>query len=48
MGSTKLVYQISTALIIVMFALAGLIKVVPGISPEMHDQLVSCLQLRSQ
>ena len=41
MGTTKLVYQISTALVIVLFTFAGLVKVVPGISPELHDEMVS-------
>ncbi len=38
---TKFVYQISTALLVVIFALAGLIKVVPGITQETSYELVS-------
>jgi len=41
MGTTKLVYQISTALAIVLFIFAGSVKVIPGLSPEIHDEMVS-------
>ena len=41
MGNTKLLYQISTALVVVVFGIAGLLKVVPGISPETHYEMVS-------
>ena len=41
MGTNKLAYQVSTALIVVLFAFTGVVKVVPGISPDLHDEMVS-------
>ena len=41
MGAKKLIYQISTALVVLLFTFAGLVKLVPGISPEIHNEMVS-------
>lgn len=40
MGTTKLMYQVSTALIVLLFSFTGVVKVVPGISPEIHNEMV--------
>ena len=41
MGTAKLLYQISTAIVLLLFIFAGLIKVFPGLNPVMHDEMVS-------
>jgi hypothetical protein len=41
MGTTKLLYQVSTALVVLLFGFAGLVKLVPGLSPEIHQEMVS-------
>ena len=40
MGTTKLVYQVSSSLVVLLFGFAGLVKVVPGLSPAIHQEMV--------
>jgi len=43
MASTwRVVYLVSTALVVLLFSLAGLMKLTPLLSPEVHGELVSC------
>ena len=39
-SANKLLYQVSTALLVLLFALAGIMKLVPNLSPETHGELV--------
>ena len=43
MGAKSLVYQISTALVILVFGFAGTVKITPAISPDIHNEMVSTL-----
>lgn len=40
MSAKKLVYQISTALIVLLFTFSGVMKLTPLISPEIHEDMV--------
>lgn len=43
MASTwRVAYLVSTALVVLLFSLAGLMKLTPLLSPEVHGELVSC------
>ena len=39
-SANKLLYQVSTALVVLLFALAGTMKLIPNLSPETHGELV--------
>lgn len=41
MSVAKLTFQVSTALLVLVFAFAGLVKVAPGVSPAIHSEMVS-------
>lgn len=41
MGAKTLAYQISTALVILLFGFAGTVKVTPLVSSEIHNEMVS-------
>lgn len=38
-SANKLLYQVSTALVVLLFALAGTMKLIPNLSPETHGEL---------
>jgi hypothetical protein len=40
MGAKTLAWQISTALVILLFGFSGTVKVTPAVSPDMHNDLV--------
>ena len=45
MGAKKLAYQISTALVVLLFTFAGVMKVTPLVSSEIHNEMVGkCLR----
>ena len=43
----KLLYLGSTALVVFLFGFAGSVKLVPGLSPQTHQEMVSVLILVS-
>ena len=40
MGARTLAYQISTALVVLLFAFAGVMKVTPLVSSDVHNEMV--------
>ena len=45
MGAKTLAYHISTALVILLFGFAGTVKITPAVSPDIHNEMVSTLDL---
>ena len=41
MGLARVLYYFSSAVIILLFTFAGAVKLVPGVCPHLHDEIVS-------